>query len=98
MTVKRVVKKRILPEKFISPKISQRDWREINGICLWMDEFEKTEYVMENNRMVQKYQSQQWKKFVKQMKMSIEKLQHVTKIHMPVPLPTSIIDIIEGNK
>lgn len=54
--------------KELSWPISKRDWREINDIHLWIDEYEKKQYIRENDRMVEKYRSKQWRNFVKRIK------------------------------
>ncbi len=93
----KATKKSAISKKSIYPFLSQRDWRRINGIRLWADKFEKEEYVLEDGQFVNKYESNEWKKFVENIKLSVEKLRHVTKIHMPLLLPEFIIDMMERN-
>lgn len=89
------VKRRHMPIKYPWPVITQRDWREINGIRLWSDRFEKDEYIMEDGKPVKKYESKRWKQFVQEIKLSVDRQGDMTKIHMPLPLPEFIIDLIE---
>lgn len=92
----RLIERKQIPVKYPWPVITQRDWREINGIRLWSDRFEKDEYILEDGKQVKKYESRRWKKFVQEIKLSVDKLSQVTKIHMPLPLPGFVIELIEG--
>ncbi|KAM7248971.1 hypothetical protein ACFE04_019448 [Oxalis oulophora] len=90
-----VVKPRQIPVKYPWPVITSRDWREMNGIRVWADRFEKDEYIVEDGKPVKKYESKRWKRFVHDIKLSVDRLAQVTKIHMPLPLPDFVIDMME---
>lgn len=90
-----VVKRRQIPVKYPWPVITPRDWRKINGIRVWADRFEKDEYVMEDGKPVKKYESKRWKQFVQEIKLSVDRMAQVTKIHMPLPLPEFVMAMME---
>lgn len=84
--------------KELSWPISKRDWREINGIHLWIDDYEKKQYVQENGQTVEKYRSKQWQNFVKQIK-KFASNEKIPEIHTPsFKVPPQFVNHVTQNQ